>query len=84
VGTLIEGPTEWFSARVERRERTRTFVEEVLAGEEGSKVKEGRGAGSAKKGRFGRKYEELQGRKRSGKKAYYKAVKQKRKGFGKV
>lgn len=71
VGTLIEGPTEFYSARVEKRDRKRTFVEEVLAGEQES-------------GRFKRKYEELQVKKRSGKKGYYKALKQKRRGFGKV
>lgn len=71
VGTLIEGPSEFFSARVEKKDRKRTFVEEVLAGEEQS-------------GRFKKKYDEVQNRKRSGKKGFYKALKQRRKGFGKV
>jgi len=70
VGTLIEGPAEFFSARVDRKDRKRTFVEEVLAAEQES-------------GKFKSKYEELQVKKRSGKKGFYKALKQRRKGFGK-
>lgn len=34
VGTIIEGPTEFYSGRLENRQRKRTFVEEVLAGEQ--------------------------------------------------
>lgn len=67
VGTIIEGPTEFFSGRVENKQRKKTFVEEVLAGEQES-------------GRFKRKYGELQNQKTSGKKAFYKALKEKRKG----
>ena len=70
VGTVIEGSTEFFSARIDRKDRKRTFVEEVLAAEQES-------------GKFKSKYEELQVRKKSGKKGFYKALKQKRKGFGK-
>ncbi|KAK0940594.1 dTDP-fucopyranose mutase [Friedmanniomyces endolithicus] len=66
VGTIIEGPTEFFSGRIENKQRKKTFVEEVLAGEQET-------------GRFKRKYGELQGRKTSGKKAFYKAMKANRK-----
>ncbi|KAK5711933.1 dTDP-fucopyranose mutase [Elasticomyces elasticus] len=66
MGTIIEGPTEFFSGRIENKQRKKTFVEEVLAGEQQT-------------GRFKKKYGELQGRKTSGKKAYYNAMKDKRK-----
>jgi len=65
VGTVIEGPTEFYSGRIENRNRKQTFVEEVLAGEQET-------------GRFKSKYEDIQGVKKSGKKGYYKAVQQKR------
>jgi len=71
VGTLIEGPTEFYSARLANRDRKQTLVEEVLGGEKQS-------------GRFKKKYNEIQDKKRSGKKAFYKALKAKRKGFGKT
>jgi hypothetical protein len=65
VGEIIEGPTEFFSARIQKRDRKRTFVEEVLAGE-------------ADTGRFKNKYNEIQTSKASGKKGFYKALKAKR------
>ncbi|KAK3713925.1 dTDP-fucopyranose mutase [Vermiconidia calcicola] len=65
VGTIVEGPTEFFTGRIEKKKRKRTFVEEVLAGEQET-------------GRFRKKYGDLQDRKGSGKKAYYKALKAKR------
>ena len=67
VGTIVEGPTEFFSGRIENKKRKRTFVEEVLAGEQETQ-------------RFKRKYGELQGKKTSGKKAFYKELKARRKG----
>ncbi|KAK8225460.1 rRNA-processing protein FCF2 [Phyllosticta capitalensis] len=72
VGTIVEGPTEYYSARIQKKDRKRTFVEEVLAQEKDS-------------GRFKRKYGEIQTQKTSGKKAHYKAMKAKRKpgGIGK-
>lgn len=65
VGTIVEGPTEYYSARLSNKERKRTFVEEVLAGEQSS-------------GRFSKKYGDVQVAKTSGKKAYYKGVQAKR------
>lgn len=65
VGTLIEGPTEFFSGRLTNRERKRTFVEQILDGEQQT-------------GRLKRKYEEIQAVKTSGKKAHYKAMMAKR------
>lgn len=65
VGRVIEGPAERYSARLPNRERKRTFVEEILAGERST-------------GRFGKKYNEIQASKSSGKKAHYKILKSKR------
>lgn len=65
VGTIIEGPTEYFSARLTRKERKQTFAEEILAGRVATH-------------RFKTKYNEIQEAKTSGKKAYYKAIKAQR------
>ncbi|KAK2873942.1 hypothetical protein FQN49_001972 [Arthroderma sp. PD_2] len=65
VGTIVEGPTEFFSARITNKERKKNFAEEVMAVEKES-------------GRFKRKYAEIQAAKTSGKKAYYKKLKAKR------
>ena len=65
VGTVLEGPTEFFSARIQKKNRKQTFVEEVLAGE-------------ALTGRFQSKYEDIQTVRTSGKKAHYKALKSER------
>jgi hypothetical protein len=67
VGTVIEGPTEYYSSRLLNRDRKKTFVEEVLAAEE-------------ENGRFKRKYSDIQALKTSGKKAYYKKLQDKRSG----
>lgn len=66
VGTIVEGPTEFFTGRIENKKRKRTFVEEVLAGEQET-------------GRFKKKYGDLQNKKTSGKKAFYKSLKEQRK-----
>ena len=65
VGTIVEGPTEYYSARLSNKDRKRTFVEEVLAGEQSN-------------GRFSKKYGDVQVAKTSGKKSYYKSVQAKR------
>ncbi|PBP17051.1 rRNA-processing protein FCF2 [Diplocarpon rosae] len=66
VGTIIEGPTEYFSSRLMNKDRKRTLVEEVLATEKAS-------------GRFKTKYNEIQDAKTSGKKAHYKKLRDSRK-----
>lgn len=66
VGTVVEGPTEYFSARLMNKDRKRTLVEEILAGEKAS-------------GRFKSKYNEIQEAKMSGKKAHYKKLRDARK-----
>jgi hypothetical protein len=65
MGTVIEGPTEFFTARLTNKERKRTLAEEVMTKERET-------------GRFKSKYNEIQSMKTSGKKAYYKALKAKR------
>ncbi|MCJ1472842.1 hypothetical protein MMC13_001491 [Lambiella insularis] len=65
VGTIVEGPTEFYSARLQNKDRKRTFVEEVMVGESST-------------GRFKTKYHEVQAVKTSGKKAHYNALKAKR------
>lgn len=65
VGTVIQGPTEFFSARIAKKDRKSTFVEETLALEQDS-------------GRFRAKYMDIQASKTSGKKAYYKNLRAKR------
>ncbi|KAF2679015.1 Fcf2-domain-containing protein [Lentithecium fluviatile CBS 122367] len=65
VGTVVEGPTEFYNSRINNKDRKRTLVEEVLAQEESS-------------GKFKRKYDDILKSKSSGKKAFYKALKAKR------
>ncbi|EXJ72125.1 uncharacterized protein A1O5_04629 [Cladophialophora psammophila CBS 110553] len=65
TGTVIEGPTEFFSARINKKDRSKNFVEEAIATERET-------------GRFKRKYSEIQETKRSGKKAHYKKLMAKR------
>lgn len=69
VGTIIEGPTEYFSGRLSNKERKRTFVEEVLEREKSE-------------GRFRAKYNEIQAAKSSGKKAHFKKLKEMRRRGG--
>jgi hypothetical protein len=65
VGTIVEGPTEFYNSRINKKDRKQTFVEEVLAQEESS-------------GKFKRKYDDIIKSKSSGKKAFYNALKAKR------
>lgn len=65
VGTMIEGPTEYFSARIPKRQRERTLVESVMAAEKES-------------GRMKKKYGEIQDKKASGKKGHYRKMMERR------
>ncbi|KAJ5779028.1 hypothetical protein N7457_006748 [Penicillium paradoxum] len=65
VGTIIEGPTEFFSNRITKKDRKKNFVEETLALERGTK-------------RFQSKYRDIQASKSSGKKSFYKDLQAKR------
>ncbi|KAH8431213.1 Fcf2 domain-containing protein [Aspergillus melleus] len=70
VGTIIEGPGEFFSGRITKKDRKKTFVEEVLASERESR-------------RFESKYQGIQATKQSGKGLYYKNLRAKRHTKGK-
>lgn len=61
VGTIIEGPTEFYSARLSRKERHNTLVDEVLAEEKN-------------RGKLKTRYAEVQIRKSSGKRGFYKKL----------
>jgi len=61
VGTVIEGPTEWYSSRINKKDRSKNFVDEEMKNEKET-------------GRFKRKYNDIQGAKTSGKKAHYKKL----------
>jgi hypothetical protein len=63
---VVQGPTEWYSSRIIKKDRAKNFVEETMAVEQNT-------------GRFKRKYEEIQASKTSGKKAHYKSLMTKRK-----
>jgi hypothetical protein len=67
VGTIIEGPTEFFSARIPNKDRKTTFVGDILATET-----------STNQYKF--MYNNIQKAKVSGKMAHYKKVKSRRKG----
>ncbi|KAL5332738.1 Fcf2 pre-rRNA processing-domain-containing protein [Aspergillus crustosus] len=67
IGTIIEGPTEYLSGRIVKRDRKKTFVEEALDLEKEAK-------------RFESRYNDVQDRKRSGKKAFYRKLRDKRTG----
>ncbi|KAK1598810.1 Fcf2 pre-rRNA processing-domain-containing protein [Colletotrichum navitas] len=61
VGRIVEGPTEFHSARLTRKERKQTLVDELLSAEKAS-------------GKFRSKYEDIQVKKASGRKAHYKKL----------
>ncbi|KAI8993565.1 Fcf2 pre-rRNA processing-domain-containing protein [Pilobolus umbonatus] len=65
VGTIIESPTEFFSARMTRKERKGTIVDELLANEESKQY-------------YKRKFNETQEKKRSGGKKDFKKLKAQR------
>ncbi|KAH0538720.1 hypothetical protein FGG08_004672 [Glutinoglossum americanum] len=70
VGTIVEGSTEFFSARIPNKQRKNTFVDDVLAGEKST-------------GYFKRKYSDVQSSKTSGKKEFYRKLKERRSRVGK-
>ncbi|KAI1661636.1 Fcf2-domain-containing protein [Daldinia decipiens] len=67
VGTIVEGPTDFFNARLTKKERKRTLLEEVLETEDATR-------------RFKNKYGQIQDVKTSGKKGHYKKMMEKRYG----
>lgn len=69
IGTIIESPTEFFSGRIAKRDRKKNFVDETLAIERQTK-------------RFEARYKDVQSTKQSGKKAFYRSLRQKRQSKG--
>ncbi|KAI5864577.1 Fcf2-domain-containing protein [Durotheca rogersii] len=67
VGTIVEGPTDFYSARLTKKERKRTLLEEVLETEDVTR-------------KFKSKYGQIQAVKTSGKKGHYKKMMAKRYG----
>ncbi|KAI1212313.1 Fcf2-domain-containing protein [Annulohypoxylon truncatum] len=67
VGTIVEGPTDFFNARLTKKERKRTLLEEVLETEDVTR-------------KFKSKYGQIQETKASGKKGHYKKMMEKRYG----
>lgn len=67
VGTVVAGPTEYFSARMTKKERKQNMLQEVMDTEASNK-------------KFKSKYGEIQKAKTSGKKGHYKKMTQKRYG----
>lgn len=68
TGTIIEGNTEYFSARLAKKNRGRSLAEEILNDDESKTY-------------FRRKYHEIQTQKTSGGKKHYKKLKEKRRGY---
>ncbi|KAF8539259.1 Fcf2 pre-rRNA processing-domain-containing protein [Trichophaea hybrida] len=65
MGTVIEGNTEFFNSRINRKDRKKTILDEILAD------------GTSQQ-KFKKKFEEIQKSKRSGKKEFYKKLKEQR------
>ncbi|KAH3682564.1 hypothetical protein WICPIJ_006476 [Wickerhamomyces pijperi] len=68
MGTIIEGNTEFYSSRLKRKERHSTILESVMNDKD-------------TKHYFKRRYDEVQTKKTSGKKSFYKGVKDSRRKF---
>ncbi|KAK5988741.1 rRNA-processing protein fcf2 [Cladobotryum mycophilum] len=60
VGEIIEGPTDFYSARLTRRERKSTLLEHIMTEHDDPKLKS--------------KYTDIQQQKTSGKKAFYRKL----------
>lgn len=68
MGTIIEGNTEYYSARMNRRDRGKNIADEILHDKDSQKY-------------FKRKYSEIQAQKTSGGKKHYKNIKNMRKKY---
>lgn len=68
TGTIVEGNTEFYSARMTKKNRGRTLAEEILHDSDSGDY-------------FKKKYGEIQKKKTSGGKRHYKKLKLKRQGF---
>ncbi|KAI9342698.1 Fcf2 pre-rRNA processing-domain-containing protein [Pilaira anomala] len=65
IGTIIESPTEFYSARLNKKDRKQTIVEELMANDD-------------QKQYYKRKYNEVQDRTNSGGKKHFKKLKAQR------
>ena len=65
MGTIVEGPTEFFG-RIKKKDRKETIVQEVLADQKSREY-------------FKRKYNEIQERSNSGGKKWYKQQQERKK-----
>ena len=65
MGTIVESPTEFFSARIPKRDRKETIVQELLADKESRDY-------------FKKKYNEIQERSISGGKKWYKKMQERK------
>ncbi|KAK4510804.1 uncharacterized protein ATC70_005238 [Mucor velutinosus] len=65
IGTIIESPTEFFSARINKKDRKQTIVDELMASDELKQY-------------YKRKHNEVQERTNSGGKKHYKKLKAQR------
>lgn len=68
MGTIIEGNTEYYSSRMNKRDRGKTLADEILHDNDSQKY-------------FKRKYTEIQAQKTSGGKKHYKNIKNMRKKY---
>lgn len=66
MGTIVESPTEYFSARIKKKDRKETIVQELLADQKSSEY-------------FKRKYNEIQDKSVSGGKKWYKQMQERKK-----
>lgn len=66
TGTIVEDSTEYFSARLSKKERQQTLADEILADSKSQQY-------------FKRKYDEVQTKSKSGRKGHYKKVQKMRK-----
>ena len=66
MGTIIESPGEYFSARIKKKERKETIVQELLADQKSSEY-------------FKRKYNEIQEKASSGGKKWYRQMQARKK-----
>lgn len=66
MGTIVESPTEFFSARIKKKDRKETIVQELLADQKSRDY-------------FKRKFNEIQEKSVSGGKRWYKKMQERRK-----
>ena len=66
MGTIIESPTEFFSARIKKKDRKETIVQELLADQKSREY-------------FKKKYNEIQEKSASGGKKWYRQLQERKK-----